>query len=166
MAPGSEPIQERILQDVVTALQLADGDATGSEYFFEIGSNQVHRAEVSETQIGAGPYPLIEVADVASEALTGTEAGNDTYWNEDMRIQVTAWPGDSSSNLDLYLRRLEHDIRKALWTDYTRGGLALHTLWERTDIYHPLIEEDKAFVAVFFVIRYEVKLSDLTSTIP
>lgn len=161
----TETIREQILQNVETSLLLADGGSSGSDYFFDIGTGHVHRADVSMTQIETGPFPLLAIAGVESREVSGAGTAGDAHWIEEMDLEIGGWIADQT-NVDRDLSRLEHDIRRALWTDPYRGGLAIITLWNRTEIVHPLTTEDRALVVCYFTVRYEVKLSDLTSTIP
>lgn len=158
----TETIREQILSDVETSLLLINGSGV---YYHTVGTGHIYRADVAMTQIDIGPYPLLAIAGLDSRAQTGSEAGAATYWIEELDIEIGGWIEDQT-NTERDLSRLEADIRHALWTDYTRGGLAIDTLWRRTEVVHPLTTRERALVVCYFTITYEVQLSDLTSTIP
>ncbi len=156
----AEPLQEQLLTSVETALGEIDGEAP---YFWR--ARTVKFADIGPSDLADGPFPLVYVGGITSAPIGDSSAAADTYVMERMDVEIVGHVG-ATTNPRLDLRRLEHDIRTALWADPTRDGLAILSWWEGTSITAPTGQPALSLVAVRFAFQYEVKLSDLTSTIP
>ena len=155
-----EPIQEQILADLETSITAIGGGT----YYNTLTANNVVRADGAAIEAENGPFPFVVIAGLDSRPLDELFAGAETYVDELIEVQVL---GFIASRTDVHrdLRRLEHDIRKAIWTDPTRNGLAVVTMWRGTELFYPLNNESLAQVIVHLDVQYQVQLSDLTATI-
>jgi hypothetical protein len=159
----AEPITARIADNVMSALLLIDGTAP---YYNTLGANNLLLADASVIEPENGPHPFVVVASPGSvhSQDDGLFAGGDNFQDEFMSLAIEAFI-TARTNVHRDLRRLEHDIRTALWQDPTRGSLALHTLHEETTLIYPLTNEGLSLVRLTFAIQFQLKLSDLTATI-
>ena len=112
-------VRERILQDIETALgQISTANGFGNDVksvqrWMQHGNSLydtpciIVAAGPEEQQ--SGPFPLVSC---------------------DLSVELTLWyrqPEDDTTPTDSYLNSLLQDIIRALYADYTRGGLAQDT---------------------------------------
>lgn len=160
-APGDETLAEQILADVQTACALPDGIT----YYFSVGTGNITRKGVGMPSISGGPFPFVAISLLGNRADEDSMTGGSELIMEEMDLDIEVWVKDISLSVPTVVQRLEHDFRKALRQDVTRGGPAKYTEFVDTEAFYPTDGEPYAGCSIKFRITYETNQSDLTATI-
>lgn len=153
----SDPISERIVQDVVKTLK---GVRRSRNYSVDL--------EVVRPNRSAGDVPDAHLAVVFVEDDTRlpseVEWQEAAHWTMTVAVEVHVYESESSSiPIDQRINTARADIEKALMADPFRDGLALDTRIESPTYWEP-IEGDMAGVTVRVAIDYRTSITDPYST--
>ncbi len=159
MPPSSEPVQERILDDVVTTLQGINGGAT---YWNTVIAAYVQRLNVAPPQAANTGTMQIFVGEASTEydnersKVVGTVAG-------EMRLQITVL-FRTATDVQKTIRRAIMDVHTALYVDIQRSNLAYNTRLIRDEPFYPTEEVEPICGAEILVaVDYRAQRSDLSS---
>jgi len=162
--PTGEPVAEEIVADIVSTL---GSIAAGAEYYHTIAPNAVKRFN------GAYPHltqhPAAVVIDLGSDSDTDLSEATRDIHTEVLRLQVDFWI-EARTNVATELRRVEHDVKKALWADVQRGTNSTHggknaimTLFERaTPFFSPDAGSPLALLELGVMVHYRTDSDDPT----
>jgi len=119
MPPGTQPVTERILDNLLAALALPDG-----------GANYFHNVQLvldpGENEINVPVTPAVAIfTEGTSESDTEVIASQTTRWNFTILGLLKSRPADINRQLLQFM----HDIYRAVMTDRERGGNAIYTEW-------------------------------------
>lgn len=157
MPPAVEPVQERILQNIVTALQAING---GSDYWNTISAACVERREFSDVDIDT--FPSIQVATGLTEYdVEPRETRVLRVISAHMYVPVRALIQDLTTAPTTAIHRLIRDVHKAIHADRRRGGLALDSWIYSTDPRYPTRPSEPLCGADFVIfVNYRFSLDD------
>ena len=119
MPPGTQPVPERILDDLISVLGNPDG---GSSYFHDV--QQVLTPGESEFNVHIAPAVAI-FPEGTTDDDTEVYSLQHTRWNLTILGLLKSRPDD----INRALLQFVHDIYKAVMTDPSRDGNAIDTKW-------------------------------------
>ena len=120
--PPAQPVEERIIDSIETALGAV---AAGSTYH-----NAYPYIRRAGTSIPS-KFPTLEVG-IASDSVTLNAYGDSGAVSHKLVINVIGW-AKSRSDIDRKLSEIKADVRVALASDTSRGGIAHDTAFVSSD---------------------------------
>lgn len=156
MPPAAEPVQQRIIDDMLTALGLIQG---GSDYF-----TTVTVLEAGKDPLSAGIHPSVSLNVGGFGRIQETDPSNRVLWSHSQFWQVVVVA--TIEGFDDVRRRLIEicaDVVHALMINPRRGGIAINTTFTGVDFFPP--PDDGTGIAwceVGFQVQYRTQEGDLT----
>lgn len=144
----TDSLRERLIANVVTTLT---GVTVGNGYASTIAA--VTRGQLSPVETFGFPFasvvPTGDVPDYGAQVLRRV-----------LSLTIMLWIDDTPATAPATLEALLADVEGALSVDFSRGGVAEHTLEQGVQyIYHPSTER-LAGAGITFDIHYRTKLDD------
>lgn len=131
--PGTEPLPQRILEAMQTALALADG---GADYYYDLNV-----IKVGEDIFQASVFPAVTIGIGEIGRVLESREGR-ALWTGNFRWHLSIIGAlDGFVDAPKRLSRLFHDIHRALMTDERLGGLALGMTVTGCDMLPPIGED-------------------------
>ncbi len=152
----SETVREKILQNLKTSLE---NITTDNGYNFDFNENTVQRWSMHGNSLVDVPAVILSPGDEEEKGRTLP------YIQCDMTVYLDIFFIDNETDgiaTDTYLNRLQGDIKKAILSDYTRGGYAIDTNVRGTTVFETTEGQQYAGIIIELGINYQHKRTDPT----
>ncbi len=143
--PAAEPVQERILQDLVTTIQ---GITQGTDYFNTMQG--VKRDTGGPFEIAHADKPCAFVAGFKTDEHDNIVGSQTVHLFAVIEVYFQS-PDD---NFDTNAQYLIHDVKKAILIDEKRGGNAIDTRVEATEVFHSELSAPEGVIIVIAKIHF------------
>lgn len=154
--PTLEPVTERIMANVASALQGIRTDDVNQTYWHDV--KKVLRVDTGYPEIKSMPACVLMITnlDVADDLDSQTHSLN----VESLGLEIDGWLSETTQE-EKAMQRLARDIRAALMRDPRRGGLAIHTYIRGVQYHNATESEPNSLVQIQASVEYRTRVDDL-----